>query len=51
VQGTALRVYRNGQLMSTFTLSAPFLTPTKVGIVGRSITYTGFLSKFRGGVL
>ena len=30
-QGTALRVYRNGQLMNSFTLASPFLTPTKAG--------------------
>jgi len=51
VQGSALRVFFNGELRNSFTLSAPFLTPTKVGIIGRSTVYTGFLSKFRAGVL
>jgi hypothetical protein len=50
-EGTALRFYRNGELMTTQTLAAPFLTPTKAGLIGRSVNYNGFLSRFRCGIL
>ncbi|HXE86114.1 MAG TPA: hypothetical protein VN524_04835, partial [Hyphomicrobiaceae bacterium] len=50
-EGTSLRLYRNGELMNTSTIAAPFLTPTKIGLIGRSVNYNGFLSRWRGGML
>jgi hypothetical protein len=50
-EGTALRLFRNGELTNTYTLASPFVTPTKVGIVGRSTVLTNFLARFRCGTL
>jgi hypothetical protein len=50
-ENNSLRIYRNGELMQTLTLSSPFIAPTKAGLIGRSTSYNGFIARFRCGRL